>query len=173
MAIIDRVRRLVEPIVEASAATLYDIEHKGSTVRVLVDHPDGLDLEVITALSRSISHALDEDDPIPGRYTLEVSTPGLERPLRTADHFRRAVGQDVKIKTRPDFDGPRRLTGVIQAVDDAAVQVRIGDEVTTIALPEISLARTVFSWGPAPKPGGRGRQSESSDRKSESEAKSS
>ena len=80
MAIVDRVRQLVEPLVDDASVKLYDIEHNGATVRVLVDHPDGLDLSVIAGLSRSISRALDEHDPIPGRYTLEVSSP---RPRET------------------------------------------------------------------------------------------
>ena len=154
MAIIDRVRRLVEPLVDDASVNLYDIEHNGATVRVLVDHPDGLDLSVIARLSRSISQALDEHDPIPGRYTLEVSSPGLERPLRTADHFHEAIGSDVKIKTRPDYDGPRRLTGLIVDSDDHSVLLRSDtDEEEAIELADISSANMVFTWGPSPKPG--------------------
>ena len=170
MAVIDRLRELIVPLVDDSALDLYDIEHNGGVVRVLVDDPDGLDLEAITSLSRSISRVLDDHDPIPGRYTLEVSSPGLERPLRTADHFRGAVGELVKIKTWPDHDGPRRLTGAIVDVDDRSVRLRTeDDETTTLDLEAISSARTVFEWGPAPKPGGgAGRAG-----KSEREAKTS
>ncbi len=169
MAIVDRVRELVTPLVDAAAVDLYDIEHHGSVVRVLVDHPDGLDLDVIARLSRSISRELDETDPIAGRYTLEVSSPGLERPLRTADHFRGAIGSEVKIKARPDQEGSRRFRGVVVAVDDHSVQIRDADEdLTVIELDEISSARTVFEWGPTPKPGGDQRRSKRSDREATS-----
>ena len=124
MAIADRVRELVAPLAEAASVDLYDVEHHGGTVRVLVDTDGGIDLAVIARLSRSVGRALDEHDLIPGRYTLEVSSPGLERPLRTVDHFRRAAGSEVRLKTRPGFEGPRRLTGVLEAVADDGVDLR-------------------------------------------------
>jgi len=170
MAVIDRLRELIVPLVDASELDLYDIEHNGGVVRVLVDHTDGLDLDAITKLSRAVSRALDEHDPVPGRYTLEVSSPGLERPLRTADHFRGAVGAMVKIKTWPDYDGPRRLSGVILECDDHSIRLDTDDdETTTLELEAISSARTVFEWGPTPKPGSDNR----SAGKSEREAKTS
>lgn len=175
MATVDRVREIVEPLVDAASVHLYDVEHNGAIVRVLVDHPDGLDLSVIARLSRSISQALDDHDPIPGRYTLEVSSPGLERPLRTADHFHGAIGSDVKIKTRPDYDGPRRVTGLIVDSDEHSVRVLADTaEVETVELADISSARTVFEWGPDPKPGGERRRPVRSDTaQSEREATSS
>ena len=173
MAIVDRVRELVEPLVEAASAQLYDVEHNGAVVRVLVEHPDGLDLSVITSLSRSISQTLDEHDPIPGRYTLEVSSPGLERRLRTPDHFEGATGSDVKIKTRPDYDGPRRLVGVIVDSDDRSVRVRADtDEVQIVEFADISSARTVFSWGPGPKPSSERRRPAKSETPKSKRAKS-
>jgi ribosome maturation factor RimP len=165
MGIVERVHELVEPLVDEADVNLYDIEHNGGVVRVLVDHPDGLDLDTITRLSRSISRTLDEHDPIPGRYTLEVSSPGLERPLRTADHFRGAIGSIVKIKTRPDHDGPRRLGGELVDADGEAIRVRLdSDEISTVPLAAISSARTVFEWGPEPKPGGPRRGTAQMDR---------
>ena len=148
MAIIDRVRELVAPMAEAASVDLYDIEHHGGTVRILVDADGGIDLDVIARLSRSVSHALDEHDLIPGRYTLEVSSPGLERPLRTPEHFRRAAGSEVRVKTRAGFDGPRRLSGILEAVADDGVDLRSQDgEVCRIAYDQLASARTVFEWG--------------------------
>ena len=75
----ERVRTLVEPLVAELDLDLYDLEHTGGVLRVLVDQPGGVDIDAIAALTRAISRALDEHDPIPGEYTLEVSSPGLER----------------------------------------------------------------------------------------------
>ena len=154
MAIVDRVRDLVAPIIEAEHVELYDIEHNGGALRIFVDHPDGIDIAVIRRISRSISHLLDETDPVPGRYTLEVSSPGLERSLRTPEHFVKAVGSVVKLKTRPDASGDRRLEGELTGVDDTGIEVIVDGQSRHVAFDDISKARTVFEWGPTPKPGG-------------------
>jgi ribosome maturation factor RimP len=155
MAIVDRVRELVAPIIEDEEVELYDIEHNGGVLRIFVDHPDGIDIDVIKRISRSVGHELDEADPIPGRYTLEVSSPGLERPLRTPDHFRRALGSTVKMKTLPHVDGDRRVEGELSAVDDDGVEITADGVSRRVAFDDISKARTVFEWGPTPKPGGK------------------
>ena len=159
----ERVRDLAAPLVEAESARLYDVEHNGGVLRVLVDADGGIGLDAITRLARAIGRELDEHDPIPGRYTLEVSSPGLERRLRTPEHFRGAVGARVKVKTVGDFDGPRRVAGVLAGADDDGVVIReaaAGDGAEASAgadlrlgYDDIAWARTVFEWGPAPKPG--------------------
>ncbi len=154
MATVDRVRDLVTPIIDAESVEIYDIEHNAGALRIFVDHPDGVSIDVIKRISRSISHLLDETDPIPGRYTLEVSSPGLERSLRTQVHFEKALGSIVKLKTRPDAEGDRRLEGELTAVDDDGVEVTVAGVVRRVAYGDISKARTVFEWGPTPKPGG-------------------
>lgn len=155
MAIVDRVRDLILPIVEAESIDLYDIEHTGGTLRIFVDHREGIDIEVIKRVSRGIGNVLDEVDPIPGRYTLEVSSPGLERSLRTPSHFRQAVGSQVKIKTRADAEGDRRVHGELLLADDDGVEVDTGDATRRVHYGDVVKARTVFEWGPTPKPGGR------------------
>ena len=95
MSTVERVRDVVEPILAARSLELYDIELAGGAVRVVVETSD---LEAIAQLTRAISRALDDADPIPDRYTLEVSSPGLERTLRTPAHFRGAIGSVVSIK---------------------------------------------------------------------------
>ena len=80
------------------------------------------------------------------------------RPLRTAAHYRRAVGQDVAVKTRPEVEGERRVSGTVVAADDDTVTVRLaGGEERRFRHDEIEKARTTFAWGPAPKPGGARR----------------
>ena len=106
----------------------------------------------IATLSRAISRSLDEHDPIEGHYTLEVGTPGLERPLRTATHFAHAVGSTVKVKTKPGTEGDRRLEGTITSADDDTVTVTSDDGTARrLAYADIERARTTFEWGGAAK----------------------
>ncbi len=78
------------------ASHLYDVEHAGSLLRILVDRPGGVDLDLLAQVTRELSSALDAADPLPGRYTLEVSSPGLERPLRRPEHFDAAIGATIR-----------------------------------------------------------------------------
>lgn len=157
MTIADRVRDIVAPVLAeaVTAIELVDVEHLGGVLRVTVDQPGGIDLEAIATATRLVSRALDEADPLPGRYTLEVSSPGLERPLRTPEQFRRALGAEVVVKTNPDGDGERRVQGVLVAADDDGIAVRDEGSQTERRLrhEQIEKARTIFVWGPAPKPG--------------------
>ena len=152
MSIVERVREIVEPLLARHSLEVYDVELAGSQLRITIDRPapstEGLDLDTIAQATRLISLALDEHDPIEGRYTLEVSSPGLERTLRTPVHFTRAVGSIVNLKTRPDVEGERRVRGVLAEADDDGV--RIDDR--CLRYDEIEKARTVFEWGPPAKP---------------------
>ena len=153
MSTADRVRDLIVPLVESAELDLYDLDLNGGVLQVLVDRAGGADIDAIAKLTRSISRALDEQDPIDGTYTLEVSTPGLERPLRTPDHFVRALGTTVKVKTKPGTEGERRLEGTVAAADDRTVTIQSADGTTrTVHHDEIERARTTFEWGGNPKP---------------------
>jgi ribosome maturation factor RimP len=147
----DRVRDLVLPILADRRLDLYDIEHAGGVLRVVVDREGGLDLDALSDATRAVSRALDEADPMSGRYTLEVTSPGLERTLRTPAHFEGAVGETVKIKTAPGVESERRIEGVLAAADDDGISVRTGEgeaEVRRLTYDEVVRARTVFEWGP-------------------------
>lgn len=153
MSTADRVRDLIVPLVAAAELDLYDLDLNGGVLQVLVDRTGGVDIDAIATLSRTISRALDEHDPIAGHYTLEVGTPGLERPLRTPHHFALAIGMTVKVKTKPGTDGERRVEGTVTAADDATVTVQSADgTLRTLHHDEIERARTTFEWGAAPKP---------------------
>jgi ribosome maturation factor RimP len=151
MTTTERVRSIVAPLLETRSLDLYDLELAGGVVKVVVDRPGGVDMEAIGDATRAISRALDEHDPINGHYTLEVSSPGLERQLRTPAHFAGAVGSEVKIKLVPTVDGDRRFAGTIAAADDDTVTLRLeGDHDPSerrIQYAEIERARTVFAWG--------------------------
>ena len=156
MAITDRVRAIVLPLAEERGLDLYDVEQHQASVRILVSRRAGIDIDALTELSRSVSRALDETDPVPGKYTLEVSSPGLERPLRRPDHFQGAVNDRITVKTVPGAEGDRRVTGVLVAADEDGITVRPDEGLDAddrrIAYDEIAAARTLFDWGTTTKP---------------------
>jgi ribosome maturation factor RimP len=155
---LDALATCLEPVVTSLDLDLYDVELTGPThariLRVLVDRPadDGrpVDLEAITAATQAVSPVLDTDPAVArflrGAYTLEVSSPGLERPLRTPLHFRRAVGSTVSVKTT-GAAGSRRIRGVVAAADDAGLDLDVEGDRTRLAYDDVAQARTVFEWG--------------------------
>jgi ribosome maturation factor RimP len=152
----ERVRKLVEPLVADHGLDLYDLEFSGGVLRVVVSQSGGIGMDAIYPLTKAISRALDEADPIPGGFTLEVSSPGLERALRTPAHFRGAIGSAVTVKTHPGVDRPRRARGTLETADDIAITIVLDEpagERQSFDYDQIERARTVFDWGPAPKPG--------------------
>ena len=154
---VERVRAVVEPVVAAADLELYDVELAGPILRVLVDKAGGVDLAVLGEVTRLVSEALDAEDPLPGRYTLEVSSPGLERKLRTPEHFAAALGKQVRVRTVAGTEGERRVEGELTAADEHGVVLTTPDGERRIAYDEVERARTVFEWGPTPPPGA-GRQ---------------
>ena len=155
--VVSRVTAMVAPLLADLKLDLYDIEFRGGTLRITIDTPPGsdtgVDLEQIAFVTRMVSRDLDHDDPMPGHYTLEVTSPGLERSLRTPKHFQRELGKVVAVRLRDTVNGERRIQGALTSADDAQIVVDVDGEPRTIAYDQIDRARTVFEWGPAPKPG--------------------
>ena len=141
----EQVRALVEPLLATQGVEVVDVERLGATLRVTIDRPGGIDLDAVSEATLVVSDALDRHDPIPGRYTLEVSSPGLERPLRTPSHFQRFVGADVAVKTKADVEGDRRVEGTLESADDTGFVVA-GRH---LSYDDVEKARTVFVWEPA------------------------
>jgi ribosome maturation factor RimP len=136
------------PIVAALGLELYDAEFVAGTLHVVVTRPGGVDLEALTAANRALSEWLDANDPIAGRYTLDVSSPGLERRLRTPAHFASAVGEVVRLRERRENEPTRRLEGVVVTADDTSVTIAdAGAGSVVVALGAVERARTVFAWG--------------------------
>ncbi len=140
----------LQPVIAAVGLELVDVELRSGVLLVTVDHDGGVDLEALTDANRAVSSLLDELDPIPGRYTLEVSSPGVERTLRTPAHFIRAIGELVTVKTRPQVPGERRRRGTLVAADGDALTLALDDADGEVRLSysDIDKARTVFVWGP-------------------------
>jgi ribosome maturation factor RimP len=153
---------LLQPVVGAADLELVDVELRSGVLLVTVDRPGGVDLQALTDANRVVSAVLDEHDPIPGRYTLEVSSPGVERTLRTPVHFTKAIGETVSIKTRPQVPGDRRLRGRLVGADDRGFELAVEGEDAgprRLAYADIDRARTVFVWGPEPRRNGNGSPS--------------
>jgi len=154
---LDRVRALILPILTDLRIDLYDLEFRGGTLRITIDTPagagGGVTLDQIALSTRLISKELDAADPVPGRYTLEVSSPGLERTLRTAAHFQREQGKTVGIRLRDVVNGQRRLQGTLVAATETSIDVDVDGEIRQIPIEQIDRARTVYDWTPKPKPG--------------------
>ena len=105
-------------------------------LRVFIDRPEGIGVEDCEAFSQQLSTVLDEQDPISTAYLLEVSSPGLERPLTKPEHFQRFAGARVRVKLiRPGQDGRRELTGTLLSCEDSVIRLRAGEE-ELIAIPK-------------------------------------
>ncbi len=158
--VLARVRELVAPIASDLGLDLYDVEQRGGTLRVTLDtpagSPAGVTLDDLALASRLVSRELDHHDPVPGRYTLEVTSPGVERALRTPDHFRREVGKVVAIRLTDVGHDERRVTGTLVAPTTprppSGSISRTGPDERTVRYDQIDRAKTVFEWGPTPKP---------------------
>lgn len=162
-ALIATVTTLVAPIVADLKLDLYDVEMRSGTLRITLDSPPGseggISLDRLALASRLISKELDAADPMPGRYTLEVTSPGLERSLRTPAHFQRELGKTIAVRLRDVVNDERRLTGELVEAGATTMSMRLTEppaaagQLRSVAYEQIDRARTVFVWGPAPKPG--------------------
>jgi ribosome maturation factor RimP len=153
----ETLQRELEPVVAALNLELFDVEVSAGLVRVTVRRPGGIDLDALAEANRAVSAALDQLDPIPGRYLLEVSSPGVERRLRTPAQFAGALDETLSVRLLPGTGGERRLRGRLVSADEDGIVVE-GPEIpggsATVAYASIERARTVFEWGakPAPSP---------------------
>ena len=145
--------RELSTILDARGLDLVDVELHGAQLTVFVDRQGGVGLDELGEATREVSAALDVIDPLPGRYTLSVSSPGLERRLRTPAHFAKAVGEKVTVRVDAGTSDVRRITGVLDSADDTGCTL-VGPEVpggeVRIGYDQIERARTVFEWGPEP-----------------------
>ncbi len=120
-------------------------------LRVTVDREGGVDLDTIAAASERVSRRLDVEDFAKGSYTLEVSSPGVERPLKRPSDFVNRVGERVRVKTYGPVDGARTHAGVLAAAGADGVTIATEAGERKLRWGDISSARTVFEWGPGSK----------------------
>jgi len=138
---------LLEPTVTQLGYELTDLEvrlgGKSGLVRVFIDRPEGIGLDDCEKVSLAISALLDVEDPVPGHYDLEVSSPGLDRKLTKVEHFQRFIGETVKVETRFPIDGRRRFKGPLVSVDKENIVVEVDGVPHSLALDAVHTARLV------------------------------
>lgn len=152
----DAVRATCESILEGRGVELVSLtlarEPVGQTLRLTVDRVEGtIPLDEIVEISEEVSRALDADDPIPGRYTLEVSSAGIERPLVRPSDYHRFAGRRVKVRSEQPIEGQRVFTGTIRAAGSEAfvleaIEGRAPQEVVEVPYVAVARARLVVDW---------------------------
>lgn len=139
--------KLLEPVISAMGYEMLGIEHlpkgHGSLVRIYIDNEAGITVADCEKVSHQVTGILDVNDPIKGSYDLEVSSPGLDRPLFTLDHFSRFKGHMVQVRLRSKMDGRRNFTGQIEGVDKDKVTLKEQDQIYSIPVDLIEKAHLV------------------------------
>ena len=157
-SVVESVTAMVAPILADLSLEIYDLEFNGGILKVTIDTPAGqstsVDIDQIALVTRLLGRELEHDDVVPGRFTLEVSSPGLERQLRTPHHFQREVGKSVTIRLVSEHEGRRRLAGILVGATSTTASIRLDNSSDTVEVPLslIEKAKTVFVWESQPKP---------------------
>jgi ribosome maturation factor RimP len=137
----------LEPTVQRLGYELVDLELRlagnDGLVRIYIDSANGIGLDDCEKVSRAVSALLDVEDPFPGNYNLEVSSPGLDRKLTKSKHFQRFIGHMVKVKLRMPLDGRRRFRGKLLSQDDENIVVEVDGQSYSLPLTMIDTARLV------------------------------
>lgn len=145
----EELARLLEPTIEQLGYELTDLELKlagrDSLVRVFIDKPEGVGLEDCETVSRQVSAVLDVEDPVPGHYVLEVSSPGLDRKLTKPAHYRRYVGDDIRVQLRFPVEGRRKFRGRLTAASEETIQIEVDGQLHELPIATIDTARLVPS----------------------------
>lgn len=145
-----RMLELLEPLVVSLGYELVDVEcrvgGRDGVLRVFIDSEQGITLDDCEQVSHQVSAWLDVEDPMPGQYRLEISSPGLDRVLRTQAHFERFVGEDVKVELVQPLEGRKRFRGRLQGLESGEVLMEVDGQPVRLPLKLIDRARLV----PAP-----------------------
>ena len=148
---IDRIRDVVLPILDSMGLELVDLElsgrGKGSHLRIFIDKAGGIRVEDCELVSRYVGHALDVADPLPSSYVLEVSSPGLDRPLRKVEDYQRHTGKLVRLKLARPLNGAWVIIGRLQGLQGDRVEIKADDgDPVQVALTDIAHARLEVEW---------------------------
>jgi len=145
----DQLNELIQPVVEAMGCELWGIEQlsmgRYSTVKIYIDSKKGVDIEDCTKVSRQVSSLLDVEDPMNGEYTLEVSSPGLNRRLFKLDHYSAFIGSEVRIRLKRPYEGQRKYSGQLRGVEGDEIILVHQEEEILIPFEEIERANVAPS----------------------------
>ncbi len=143
----NELRELLQPTIERLGYEMSDLEAnltgKSGVLRVFIDRPDGISLEDCEKVSQAISALLDVEDPLPGPYHLEVSSPGLDRKLTKIAHFQRFTGETVKVRMRFPIEGRKRFRGTLVSTNDDSIVIEVDGESHSLPMATIDTARLV------------------------------
>ena len=142
---------MLEPAVTAMGCELWGIEYssgRGSTLRIYIEKEGGVELEDCERVSRQISSILDVEDPISTEYTLEVSSPGMDRPLYTLEQFARFAGETINVRLKVPYDGRRKFKGLLVGIESEDVVLRCEGHEYLFPVESIDKANVVPRFGP-------------------------
>lgn len=144
---LEQLQALLAPVVEALGYQCWGIEFlsqgRHSLLRVYIDKAEGILIDDCEVVSRQLSSVLDVEDPISSEYVLEVSSPGMDRPLFTLEQFAGHAGEQVKIKLRSSFDGRRNFQGLLRGVEDQDVVILVDDHEYLLPIEQIDKANII------------------------------
>jgi ribosome maturation factor RimP len=144
-AVHDRLIARFEPELRGLGYELVEVEFApgpgGGTLRFYIDKPEGIDAEDCASVSHAVLDSIEADDPLPGDFAIEVSSPGLDRVLRTPEHFARFVDNRVKVELAVPRDGRKRYTGMLRRADGESIEMDVDNFSVSIRLAEIQRAR--------------------------------
>jgi len=144
----DSITELLRPTVEALGLELWGVEHqvrgRSELLRIYIDGADGVTIDDCERASRQISAVLDVEDPLPGEYTLEVSSPGLDRPLFNFEQYSRFVGKVISVKLRAPLNGRRKFKGVLEKVEAGLLTMTVDREPVEIPFQQVEKANIAF-----------------------------
>lgn len=145
-----RVEELLKSIIENIGYELYDVryekEGKDYYLRIIIDKPEGIDINDCENVNNAINDILDEADYIKDQYFLEVSSPGLERILRKDRHFEKQIGNEISLKFFKPINKQKELNGILEEYNNGELTIKVDDETLKINLKDIAIAKTVFNW---------------------------
>ncbi|MCB1838280.1 MAG: ribosome maturation factor RimP [Alcanivoracaceae bacterium] len=145
----DDLKALLAPVIEAMGYEFWGLDYiqgRGAVLRIFIDAEDGITVDDCAAVSHQVSGVLDVEDPIPGEYNLEVSSPGMERPLYTLEQFAMYVGDQVQMRLLAPVAGKRRVKGLLDAVEGEELVVKVGEEVLRVPFSQVDRANLVATF---------------------------
>ncbi len=145
----DGLEALIAPVVQGLGFTLWGVELRSSQhhalVKVFIDHHEGITVDDCSKVSHQISGVLDVEDPISVAYTLEVSSPGVERPLMKLEHFKKYLGRDIKVRLSWPVNERRNYIGTLAKVDEEEVSLNVDGDIVSFPFNAVKRANLIYS----------------------------